>query len=401
MRYLFARKSHNAVNVISFISMAGVAVATAAIVCVLSVFNGFTDLALQRLSLIDPQAKVTPLKGKTIAAADSVARVIASLPQVDSAVPMIEEHALAMYAGNQMAVNLHGVPEGYDRVTDIRQCIIDGDFMTGTENLPLATVSVGTAIRLGAHPGDVEPIYIYVPRRTGRINPSNPMTAFMADSLLVSGVYRIEDNDADGQTVIVPLQMAREILEYTDEATAIAVRGAAGVTDSELCKAVSAVMGPGYEVSDRMQQEQQSFNMISVEKWITFLMLALILVIASFNVVSTLSMLIIEKRDNMATLRALGAWPALTRRIFMWEGWLISATGGLAGIVLGVGLSLAQQIGGFIKLGGDPVKMSVTEYPVRVDLLDILIVAALVTAIGFVVGWVTSRFTPVLADRRK
>ena len=361
MRYLFAKKSHNAVNVISFISMAGVAVATAAIVCVLSVFNGFSDLAMQRLSLIDPQAKVTPLKGKTIAAADSVAQAIASLPEVDSAVPMIEEHALAMYDGNQMAVSLHGVPEGYERVTDIRRCIIDGDFVTGTDDLPLATISVGTAIRLGAHPGAIEPIYIYVPRRTGRINPSNPMTAFMADSLLVSGVYRIDDSEADGQTVIVP----------------------------------------DYEVMDRMQQEQQSFNMISVEKWITFLMLALILVIASFNVVSTLSMLIIEKRDNMATLRALGAGPSLARRIFMWEGWLISATGGLAGIVLGVGLSLAQQIGGFIKLGGDPVKMSVTEYPVRVDLLDILIVAALVAAIGFIVGWVTSRFTPVLPARRK
>ena len=297
---------------------------------------------------------------------------------------MIEEHALAMYDGNQMAVSLHGVPEGYERVTDIRRCIIDGDFVTGTDDLPLATISVGTAIRLGAHPGAIEPIYIYVPRRTGRINPSNPMTAFMADSLLVSGVYRIDD-----------------ILEYTDEATAIAVRGVAGIKDSELCKAVGFLMGPDYEVMDRMQQEQQSFNMISVEKWITFLMLALILVIASFNVVSTLSMLIIEKRDNMATLRALGAGPSLARRIFMWEGWLISATGGLAGIVLGVGLSLAQQIGGFIKLGGDPVKMSVTEYPVRVDLLDILIVAALVAAIGFIVGWVTSRFTPVLPARRK
>lgn len=401
MRYLFAKKSHNAVNVISFISMAGVAVATAAIVCVLSVFNGFSDLAMQRLSLIDPQAKVTPLKGKTIAAADSVAQAIASLPEVDSAVPMIEEHALAMYDGNQMAVSLHGVPEGYDRVTDIRRCIIDGDFVTGTGDLSLATISVGTAIRLGAHPGAIEPIYIYVPRRTGRINPSNPMTAFMADSLLVSGVYRIDDSEADGQTVIVPLRVAREILEYTDEATAIAVRGVAGIKDSDLCKAVGSLMGPDYEVMDRMQQEQQSFNMISVEKWITFLMLALILVIASFNVVSTLSMLIIEKRDNMATLRALGAGPSLARRIFMWEGWLISATGGLAGIVLGVGLSLAQQIGGFIKLGGDPVKMSVTEYPVRVDLLDILIVAALVAAIGFIVGWVTSRFTPVLPARRK
>ena len=397
MRYLFAKKSHNAVNVISFISMAGVAVATAAIVCVLSVFNGFSDLAMQRLSLIDPQAKVTPLKGKTIAAADSVAQAIASLPEVDSAVPMIEEHALAMYDGNQMAVSLHGVPEGYERVTDIRRCIIDGDFVTGTDDLPLATISVGTAIRLGAHPGAIEPIYIYVPRRTGRINPSNPMTAFMADSLLVSGVYRIDDSEADGQTVIVPLRLARDILEYTDEATAIAVRGVAGIKDSELCKAVGFLMGPDYEVMDRMQQEQQSFNMISVEKWITLL----ILVIASFNVVSTLSMLIIEKRDNMATLRALGAGPSLARRIFMWEGWLISATGGLAGIVLGVGLSLAQQIGGFIKLGGDPVKMSVTEYPVRVDLLDILIVAALVAAIGFIVGWVTSRFTPVLPARRK
>lgn len=392
LRYLFSKKSHNAVNVISVISMMGVAVATAAIVCVLSVFNGFSDLAFDRLSKIDPDLRLTPVRGKTIGHADSMARVLAGVPGVDAAMPVVQEHALAIFDGTQMAVRLLGVPDGYSRITDIDHIMIDGDYMSGDSEGGYATLSVGTALRLGARPDSFSPLNLYVPRRKGRINPSNPMAAFRTETLCVGGVYQVDDGDKDARTVMAPISAVRNLLDYTTEASAIDMKVAEGSDVSRVAASVCAVAGADFRVMDRLEQESESFRMISVEKWITFVMLAFILVIASFNVISTLSMLIIEKRANMATLRAMGADMSMVRRIFLWEGWLISVVGGLTGIVLGVSLCLAQQLGGFIKLGGDPSQLSVSVYPVRADVYDLLAVALLVMVTGLIVGLVTSRF---------
>lgn len=392
-RYLFSRKSHNAVNVISIVSMLGVAVATIAIVCVLSVFNGFSDLAKGRMSKTDPQLKIMPLRGKVIASADSLAYRLERLDEVAAALPVVEEHALAMFGGVQMAVNINGVPSGYGQVTDMQSMVIDGGYFTSETDVPVATLSVGTAVRLKSYPGTESLISIYVPKRRGRINTANPMASFRADSLFIGGVYRTEDSDRDAQSVIIPIEMARRLLDYdSGEATAIAVAGAEGVGDDELAAAVREYAGEGLIIKNRLEQEAESFKMIAVEKWITFVMLAFIFIIASFNVVSTLSMLIIEKRSNMATMRAMGASRETIRNIFMWEGWLISTVGGVAGIIIGVALCLAQQIGGFIKLSGDPSQLAIESYPVRVAPGDLLIVMGLVVVVGFVVGWLTSRF---------
>lgn len=393
LRYLFSRKSHNAVHVISVISMAGVAVATAAIVCVLSVFNGFSDLAYSHLSLIDPQLKIVPVQGKVIEWADSLCTLVRNIDKVKIAAPAISEQALAIYGERQMPVTLMGVPDSYPQIVDVENALIDGGWMLNDTltGQPCAVMSVGSAISLGARPGYDELLALYVPRRVGRISQANPMASFRSDSLWVAGVFEVGQSDYDNSLVFISLSGARQLLEFTTEASSVNIRLQENVDVDEAQRDISEAVGPQYKVANRLEQQQNSFRMIKVEKWISFLMLAFILIIASFNVVSTLSMLIIEKRDNMATLRALGAVPSQISGIFFFEGWLISIVGGLSGILLGVMLVAAQQWGGFIKLSADPNQLSVTEYPVHLMATDLLWVLLLVVAVGFVIGAIAYR----------
>lgn len=393
LRYLFSRKSHNAVHVISVISMAGVAVATAAIVCVLSVFNGFSDLAYSHLSLIDPQLKIVPVQGKVIERADSLCTLVRNIDKVKISAPAISEQALAIYGERQMPVTLMGVPDSYPQIVDVENALIDGgwmlnDTLTGQQ---CAVMSVGSAISLGARPGYDELLALYVPRRVGRISQANPMASFRSDSLWVAGVFEVGQSDYDNSLVFISLSGARQLLEFTTEASSVNIRLHENVDVAEAQHDISEAVGPQYKVANRLEQQQNSFRMIKVEKWISFLMLAFILIIASFNVVSTLSMLIIEKRDNMATLRALGAVPSQISGIFFFEGWLISVVGGLSGILLGVALVAAQQWGGFIKLSADPNQLSVTEYPVHLMATDLLWVLLLVVSVGLVIGAIAYR----------
>jgi len=397
VRYLFAKKSHSAVNIISIISVAGVAVATMATVCVLSVFNGFTELAMGRLSMIDPDIKVQSASVPVFDRTDDIIESLERLPEVELAVPTLEGQALAVFDGRQIPVTIKGVTDRYDRIAQLDSAIIDGDFSLRLGDYGGAIMSVGTAIRLGARPGYWQPLALYVPRRIGRVNPANPMGAFRSDSLIVAGVYQINQSEYDADMIMLPLNEVRSLLDYDDsQASAIEVRIKPGVDTRDGLAAVEGAVkeyGGHMEALDRLQQEATSFRMINMEKWISFVMLAFILVIASFNVISTLSMIIIEKRYNLATLRAMGASQGMISRIFMLEGWLISIVGGAVGIILGSVLCLAQQWGGFIKLGGDPTQMSIDVYPVRLLPSDILAVFLLVAVIGAGIGWVASRFT--------
>lgn len=395
LRYLFSKKSHSAVNIISLISTGGVAVATIAIVCVLSVFNGFRDLAENRLSVVDPELKITPLSGKVILNADSIAGRIARIPGIDTALATIDEQALAISGGRQMAVTMRGVPSGFNRVSRLKEAIIDGNYTLLDDSVDCALLSVGTAIRLATHPDALTPLALYVPRRLGRINPANPMSAFRSDSLAVAGVYELNESEKDASTLFVSLPTARDLLDYDNgEASDIEVSLEKGITTETAKKQISALIGDNFRIADRLEQEEKSFRMIAIEKWITFIMLAFILLIASFNVISTLSMLMIEKADNMKTLKALGARTSMIRAIFTWEGWLISTSGGLIGIITGVILCLLQQTFGFIKLAGNEAQLSVTVYPVRVEATDLLIVGLLVIATGLFISTITARFAP-------
>ncbi|MBQ9077248.1 MAG: ABC transporter permease [Muribaculaceae bacterium] len=401
VRYLFSKKTHSAVNVISLISVAGVAVATMAIVCVLSVFNGFTDLAASHLSRLDPDIKVTPADGKVIANGDSLARAITGIDGVAAAIPTIEEQALAVYASRQMPVTIKGVPERYDSINSLPSIIIDGErlYRDSVRSLSFATLSVGAAMNLKAFPGGDRYLGLYVPRRKGRINPASPMTAFRSDSLIVSAVYQVEQAEYDADMVIIPIENARRMLDYTTEASAIEIKLRGDATAATVIPRVKAATGGSYEVKDRMQQQEQSFRMIEIEKWITFFMLAFILIIASFNIISTMSMLILEKAENIRTLHALGASRKMISRIFLIEGWLISIVGGIAGIVAGVALSLAQQWGGFIKLGGNHEAMSIDVYPVRVDPVDLLAVLAIVLIVGILTSAASGKLRPDTSTR--
>lgn len=398
LRYLVCRKSHSSVGVITVVSMLGVAVATTAIVCVLSVFNGFSEVAHERVSMVDAPLKMIPARGKMIAGGDSLAAALERLPEVQRAAAVVSENALAVYGGRQMAVTMRGVPEGYEQVTRLSRTVIDGDYIVESDDyLSGGVISVGTALQLGARPMTMDMIQLYVPRRVGRISAATAANSFLADSLVVRGVYRTNDSDHDASTVVVPVDMARRLLQMdSGDASAIEIVTAPGVSDTRATEAIRRAAGPGFEVLTLLEQEEQSFKMIAVEKWITFVMLAFILIIASFNIISTLSILIIEKDDNIRTMRNLGATQRQLRSIFFYEGWLVSAIGGGVGLVIGIALSLAQQIGEFIKIGGNEAELSIIAYPVKVEVVDILAIAGLVLAVGAVIGWIACRFVPRL-----
>lgn len=395
LRYLFSKKTHSAVNVISFISVAGVALATTAIVCVLSVFNGFSDLAYEQISALAPDLRIEPNNGKVIANADSLIKAIRLQPNVEIAEPTLEERALAIYEGRQMPVRAKGVTESYTKLASIDKLTKeDGAFLLEDSIWgAFTTISVGVALNLEARPGFVSQMELYVPRRKGKINPANPTRAFRSDTLLIGGVFQMDQAEFDTDVVIVPLSTMRRLLDYQTEATAIEIKASDGTDINSLERRLQSLLGDGLSVKNRLQQQETSFKMIEVEKWITFLLLAFILLIASFNVISTLSMLVIEKEDSIKTLFALGASKKLISKIFFLEGWLISLFGGLLGIIAGVALCISQRTFGFIKLGGNHDMMTTDIYPVRIELIDLAAVLCLVAIIGWITSTVTSLFT--------
>lgn len=390
LRYLFSKKTHNAVNIISMISVAGVAVATAAIVVVLSVFNGFENLALDQMSVVNPPLSVIPAKGKTIAEADSLASRIRLIAPDATVIPTVTEQALAVVAGRQKPVAIKGVdPRWYD-AAGIDGTVIDGTASHGDSSEPWAAadISVGVAVALRAHPGAYEFLNIYVPRRLGRINPANPYAAFRGDSLVVASVFQTGHVGHDENLVVLPLDCARRLLDYGSEATSIEVWASGDIR--RLADAIEALSPGNILVLDRMEQERHTFAMISIEKWITFLMLSFILLIASFNIISTLSLLVIEKEDNLAVMRSMGATDRMVSGIFSIEGWLVSLSGGVAGILIGSALTLAQQWGGFVKLSGDSTTLVIDAYPVELRPADLIVVIGLIAVVGFAAATLTT-----------
>lgn len=394
-RYLLSRKSHSAVNIICGVAIGGVSVAIMAIVVVLSVFNGFASLAEKQMGLFDADLRVEPAAGKTIAGADSLAARVAAMPQVAAAVPVIDERALAVSPSAQMPVRLKGVGAAFADVTDMDSIIVDGAYaVDSVYGYGPAHLSVGVAGYMGLSPRVGNVVGVYVPRRVGRINPANPATAFRGDSLAVRSVWQTQRPDYDGDRMIVPLATARRLLDYENgEASGVEIRLAAGADPDAEAARLSAALGDSVRVLTRARQNADSFRMIAVEKWLTFLLLVCILAVASFNIVSTLSLLVIEKRDNMSTLRALGASRAMTRRVFMWQGALIALCGGMLGSLLGVALSLGQQHFGWVRLNAEADALTIQVYPVEVHASDLLVVAAVVAVGAVASALVTLLFT--------
>lgn len=389
-RYLKAKKTHSAVNIISVISVCGVALAAAALVCVLSVFNGFSSLMSDKLAKLDPQLCISPVEGKMINDADSLVGVISGIDGVEIALPAIEEQALAVYGSNQMPVNVKGVPQDYYRLTDMNDVVIDGEYALEDSVLNYAIISIGVAANLRAVSGYYDMLKIYAPKRNSRVNIANPAGSFRTDSLYVSAVYRVDQSSYDRDIVYMPIAVARRLFDYDKQASRIEVKLRKNTDETAIMNSIQSVIGYDYTVKNRMMQQDTVFKMVNVEKWVTFLLLAFILVIATFNVISTLSLLIIEKDESIRTFRNLGATDKLITRIFVTEGLLISLVGAVSGIVIGVLLCVAQQEFGLIKLSGDAATVIVQNYPVKLLWSDVASVFGLVATVGLLTSFVTS-----------
>ena len=389
LRYLRSKKSHSAVNIISIVSVCGVIVATAAIVCVLSVFNGFSKLIHSKLSMLDADIAITATLGKTIADADSVAAVARGVAGVEMALPVVEDNALAMFFNYQMPVTLKGVPNGYDSLTNIRGTIIDGKYLLDDGISQYSVIAIGPALSLNVRPDYLKMVSLYTPRRRGNINLANPATALRSDSVFVSGVFQIEQNKYDRNTMFVSIEMARRLFDYTTQATAVELRLAPGANEPAVMAALTDALGEQYVVKNRLMQQAEAFRMVNIEKWVTFLLLGFILVIATFNVIGALSLLIIEKTDSIDTFRNLGASNKLISRIFVMEGWVISFTGTVLRIALGLLLCLLQEHFGLIEMQGNAATLIITAYPVAVQWTDVLVVLALSVAVGALTSLVT------------
>lgn len=391
-RYLRAPKSHSAVSAISIISVVGVAVATAAIVCVLSVFNGFRGLLNNSLDTLAPDVIITPATGKTFTDTDSVLTIIKGVEGVEIAMPSVCDNALAIYEAREMPIYIRGVePKLYARITSIDSILLDKASINSFSG-DNAAISVGIARQLSIYEDSGVPLFIFAPKREGRVNLANPLMSFVTDSLTVKGIFQAMQSEYDENTVICDIDIARQLFQYDNEATAVEVKAKPGISPQLLADKIRQLLGNSTTVKDRMQQQEMNFRMISIEKWVTFLLMVFILLIASFNIISTLCMLIIEKQQSMATLASLGMTRRSIGNTFWWESIYVTLFGGISGVAAGIALCLIQEHFGIIKLSGDPSTMVVSAYPVAVEWGDVFLAIAPVIIIGLVTASISSAF---------
>lgn len=393
LRYLFGKKSHSAVNAITLVSVAGVAVASAAVVCVLSVFNGFQSVLTERMDTLSPDIMVTPREGKTIANGDSLAAEICGIKDVAVATPTLTDNALGFYGGRETPVTLKGViPDQYSKVTAIDSLLVaGGTTLHHAEMTNPALLSIGLAYKLSMFDYS-QPLMVFAPKRTGRFNPANPAAAFVMDSVYVADVFQSLQDTYDENTLFTDISLVRDLLLYDREATAIEIKAAPGADISSLQEAIEASIGPQYEVKDRLMQQQLNFRMVQIEKWMTFLLLFFILVIASFNIVSTLSMLVLEKQDSMKTMAAIGMNRHQISAVFRWESVLVSLCGAIIGLALGTFLCLIQEKFGFITIANGGMEEAAMPYPVSLRLTDLLITIVPIAMITAACAWVAGAF---------
>lgn len=386
-RYLISKKSHNAINIISMVSVCGVMVVTIALICVLSVMNGFSSLIASLFSDFDPQLKVIPKTGKVFTPSAETIEQLNALPDILIISQVLQDNALITYNDRQIVGVLKGVDENYTKQINIEKTLIDGEFKLREDVVDYATPGIGLAYFLGIRPGFTSPLNIYVPKRDEKVNLSNPAASFNTGHAFVGSVFSISQQMYDDNYMLVSLDLARELFHYDKEVSALEIKLNDKVDPASAKTKISRIMGDGFSIQDREEQQAASFKMMAIEKWMIFLILCFILIIALFNVVGSLSMLMIEKKSDVRTLRNLGADTNLIRRIFLFEGWMISGVGGIGGLIIGVTLCLLQQEFGLLKFGSGNGAFIIDAYPVLVQLQDVAIVFFTVLAIGFLAAW--------------
>ncbi len=393
-RYLFSKKKTNAINVISIISVMGVAVATMALVIVLSVFNGFHDLVASFFTNFDPQLKVVPVEGKTAPADDPILTKIRQLPQVAVATECVEDQALAMYQDKQAMVVIKGVDDNFEQLTHIKEILYgDGEFSLHAANLQYGILGIRLANTLGTSANFNEYMRIYAPQRDGQFDIMNPQSGFVIDSLLSPGVvFAVNQSKYDRNYILTSVTFARLLFDQDGMLSSLELRLKNGSDFEAVKREMKEIAGTKYKVLDRFEQQADTFKIMQIEKFMAYIFLTFILIVACFNIIGSLSMLIIDKKKDVETLRCLGADDRQIKRIFLFEGRMISALGALLGIGVGLLLCWLQQTYGLVKMGERSGSFIINAYPVSVHYTDVLFVFITVMAVGWIAVWYPVRY---------
>lgn len=393
-RYLFSKKSTNAINVISIISMIGVAVATMALVIVMSVFNGFHDLVASFLTNFDPQLEVVPTEGKSANANDPLLAKVKQLRQVDVATENVEDMAMAMYGDKLTMVTIKGVDDNFDKLTHIKEILYgDGEYELHAGNLEYGIIGIRLAQTLDVGATWNGYLKIYAPKRSGQLDMSNPASGFAVDSLLSPGVvFSVNQARYDKGHILTSIEFARNLFDMKGRISSLELRLQENSNLKEVKKQIQTIVGSRYKVLDRFEQQADTFKIMQIEKIIAYFFLTFILVVACFNIIGSLSMLMIDKKNDVVTLRNIGASDKQITKIFLFEGRMISVIGALIGILLGLLLCWLQQTFGFVSLGQRSGDFVVNAYPVSVHYLDILLIFITVIVVGWMAVWYPVRY---------
>ena len=383
-RYLFSKKKHNAINIISGISVCGVALATLALVCTLSVFNGFQDMVAGFFTAFDPELKITIREGKVFDPLESRVQQVRALPEIDVWTETLEENAMVQYKDRQAMAVIKGVEDNFEQLTSIDSLLYGtGKFILNDSVVDYGFMGVELVSELGTGLQFVDPLRVYAPKRNVRVNIANPSAAFNQDYLFSPGaVFVVNQQKYDSRYILTSLGFARRLFNYDTEVSAIELKLKPGSNTDAVQKKMERILGDRFIVQNRYEQQADVFRIMEIEKLISYLFLTFILTIACFNVIGSLSMLILDKREDNR----------LIARIFLFEGRLISVFGAITGIVLGLLLCFLQQRFGLISLGGGNGSFVVDAYPVSVHATDIILVFVTVITVGFLSVWYPVRY---------
>ena len=388
-RYLFAKKQFNAIHIITTISSIAVGVVTAAMICVMSVMNGFGTMVEQMFSQFDPDIRITAQNGKSFHLSPETKDQLLALPEVNLLSESIEETALIYFEDKQTPVQFMGVDSVFDSLTDIDNIITDGHFEVYDGAFDRAVLGQLLAWKIGIGARFIHGIQVYAPKRNSKVNMLRPDANFNTETCFIAGIFAVNQQKYDENTMIVDIDFTRRLLEYdSTEMTALLVSTQGNIKQAK--RAIAQVMGEGYNIHDRYEQQKDFFRILRVEKLLTSLLLAFILLIATFNGIGALSMLIIDKKNDIRILSHLGANEQLIKRIFLFEGWLVNAIGAIGGVVVGLTICLLQEHFGLLKLGNG-VEYVISAYPVAVQGLDILLVIGIVWILSLISVWIPVR----------
>ena len=391
-RYLVSKKSHNAINIISGISVCGVALASLALICTLSVFNGFQEVVASFFTAFDPELKITAAQGKVFSGKEPLVTSLRDWPEVEVYSESVEDNVMVEYKGRQAMAVIKGVEDNFDKLSPIDSILFGrGELILHDEVVSYGIPGIQLISILGTGVKFARPLDIYAPKRGAKVNMANPSTSFIKRKLFSTGlVFSVNQEKYDASYIITSIDFARDLFQYTDEVSSVSLKLRQGADVYKVQRRIRKTLGDGYKVENRYEQQADTYNVMKIEKLISYIFLTFILMIACFNVIGSLSMLIIDKKDDVVTLRNLGASDKQIVRIFLFEGRMISFVGAFAGIVLGLLLCYLQQRFGLIALGSGA--FVVDSYPVSVHLTDVVLVFVTVIVVGFLSVWYPVRY---------